>query len=146
MMKFSEQIELFLDELEAHTVEPVEGVAIEVVRERWIPLLRQLEAEIETLQRIGEDKVILNERVHALEAENEELETNLSLAISMYEGEDSPMAKLEQEKAQLEAENEALRDVVRDCVNFLADLETKSDRAKALHKRAYTAHSKAKEK
>ena len=44
----------------------------------------------------------------------------------------------------LEEQNAALLDVVRDCVNFLADLNTKSDRAKALHKRAYTAHSKAK--
>lgn len=35
--------------------------------------IAQLEAENETLQRIGEDKVILNEQVHALEAENEEL-------------------------------------------------------------------------
>ena len=40
----------------------------------------------------------------------------------------------------------ALLDVVRDCVNFLADLNTTAptDRAKSLHKRAYTAHSKAK--
>lgn len=45
-MKFSEQVNLFLDELEARTVEPVEGVAIEVVRQKWIPLMRQLEAEI----------------------------------------------------------------------------------------------------
>ena len=45
-----------------------------------------------------------------------------------------------------------LLDVVRDCVNFLADLNSTSpfdaeymvQRAKALHKRAYTAHSKAK--
>ena len=52
---------------------------------------------------------------------------------------------LEQERIpQLEFHNAALLEVVRDCVNFLADLETKSDRAKALHKRAYTAHSKAK--
>ena len=45
-----------------------------------------------------------------------------------------------------------LLDVVRDCVNFLADLNSTSpfdaeymeQRAKQLHKRAYTAHSKAK--
>ena len=56
--------------------------------------------------------------------------------------------------SNLKAQNAELLDVVRDCVNFLADLKTKpfyipghlSDRAKALHKRAYTAHSKAKEK
>jgi hypothetical protein len=53
------------------------------------------------------------DEVAKLEAENEELETNLSLAISMYEGEDSPMAKLEQEKAQLEAENAVLEDYKR---------------------------------
>ena len=41
-------------------------------------------------------------------------------------------------------ERRDLLEVVLDCVNFLADLDTKSDRAKALHKRAYTAHSKAK--
>ena len=39
-----------------------------------------------------------------------------------------------------------LLDIVRDYVNFLADLNTTSpsERSKALHKRAYTAHSKAK--
>ena len=49
---------------------------------------------------------------------------------------------------ELRATNAALLEVVRDCVNFLADLNTTAptDRAKALHKRAYTAHSKAKEK
>ena len=51
-------------------------------------------------------------------------------------------------------ERRDLLEVVRDCVNFLADLNSTSPfdaeymehRAKALHKRAYTAHSKAKEK
>lgn len=42
-----------------------------------------------------------------------------------------------------------LLDVVKECVNFLADLNTTAAdmvlRGKALHKRAYTAHSKAKE-
>ena len=46
----------------------------------------------------------------------------------------------------LETINTGLLDVVRDCVNFLADLDNKTERSKALHKRAYTAHSKAKEK
>ena len=46
--------------------------------------------------------------------------------------------------AKLAAQNAALLDVVRDCVNFLADMDNKTDRSKALHKRAYTAHSKAK--
>ena len=50
------------------------------------------------------------------------------------------------EVARLESHIAELLDVVRDCVNFLADLDPKSDRTKALHKRAYTAHSKAKEK
>ena len=45
----------------------------------------------------------------------------------------------------LQTQNAALLDVVRDCINFLADTDPKSDRAKALHKRAYTAHSKAKD-
>lgn len=53
---------------------------------------------------------------------------------------------------KLEATNAALLDVVKDCVNFLADLNSTSpfdseymtNRAKELHKRAYTAHSKAK--
>lgn len=47
------------------------------------------------------------------------------------------------EKDKLIAE---LRDVVKDCVNFLADLNLTlpSERSKALHKRAYTVHSKAK--
>ena len=40
----------------------------------------------------------------------------------------------------------ALLDVVRECVNFLAGMDNKTERSKALHKRAYTAHSKAKEK
>ena len=54
---------------------------------------------------------------------------------------------------ELDTTNADLRDVVRDCVNFLADLNSTSPfdseymehRAKALHKRAYIAHSKAKE-
>jgi len=52
----------------------------------------------------------------------------------------------------LKTTNAALLDVVRDCVNFLADLNTTSlspemlERGISLHKRAYTAHSKAKEK
>ena len=45
-----------------------------------------------------------------------------------------------------------LRDVVKDCVNFLADLNTLltpdapgiAQRARSLHKRAYTVHSKTK--
>ena len=53
---------------------------------------------------------------------------------------------------QVEDTAPELLDVVRDCVNFLADLNSTSpfdaeymvQRAKALHKRAYTAHSKAK--
>ena len=60
---------------------------------------------------------------------------------------------LEDVITQLKQTNAALLDVVRDCVNFLADLNSTSpfdaeymeQRAKALHKRAYTAHSKAKE-
>lgn len=51
---------------------------------------------------------------------------------------------------ELEQTNTALLDVVKDCVNFLADLNTAIpfdaadmvSRAKALHKRAYTAHAK----
>ena len=50
------------------------------------------------------------------------------------------------EVALLESQNAELLDVVRDCVNFLADLDNKTERSKALHKRAYTAHSKAKVK
>ena len=54
--------------------------------------------------------------------------------------------------ARLIAAAPELLDTVRDCVNFLADLNTTApfdaqdmtDRAKSLHKRAYTAHSKAK--
>ena len=49
--------------------------------------------------------------------------------------------------ARLIKEAPVLLDVVRDCVNFLADLNTTPgmmQRAKELHKRAYTAHSKAK--
>jgi len=42
-MKFSEKVQLFLDELEANTVALVEGVSIGVVRERWLPIIRQLE-------------------------------------------------------------------------------------------------------
>ncbi len=49
-----------------------------------------------------------------------------------------------EDDARLIATAPELLDVVRDCVNFLADLDTKSDRAKSLHKRAYTVHSKAK--
>ena len=62
-----------------------------------------------------------------LEAENEELETNLSLAISMYEGEDSPMAKLEQEKHKLKAENEALRDASGHLLDVIDALLTGED-------------------
>lgn len=52
--------------------------------------------------------------------------------------------------ARLIAASPELLDVVRDCVNFLADLNTTPlsletfHRAKELHKRAYTAHSKTK--
>ena len=45
---------------------------------------------------------------------------------------------------ELEDKNAELLEVVRDCVNFLADMDNKTERSKALHKRAYTAHSKAK--
>ena len=45
---------------------------------------------------------------------------------------------------KIEATNTDLLDVVKDCVNFLADLDTQTDRSRALSKRAYTAHSKAK--
>lgn len=58
----------------------------------------------------------------------------------------------DQANAHLIKEAPALLDVVKDCVNFLADLNTTAFdaadmvlRAKALHKRAYTAHSKARE-
>ncbi len=49
------------------------------------------------------------DEVAQLEEENEELETQLSLSISMYEGDRSPMHNLQLEKAALKQENEALR-------------------------------------
>lgn len=53
---------------------------------------------------------------------------------------------------QVEDNAPELLDVVKDCVNFLADLNSASPflsedwalRSRALHKLAYTAHSKAK--
>ena len=51
-------------------------------------------------------EAMLNEH-GKLEAELGECHTNLSLALSMYEGEDSPMARLE-------AENERLREHIPD--------------------------------
>ena len=61
---------------------------------------------------------------------------------------ESNVFEIQQLRKQLKANDKIiaeLLDVVRNCVNFLADLNTKSDRAKSLHKRAYTAHSKTKE-
>jgi len=43
MMKFSEQVELFIDLLEAGEAEPVEGVSPDLIREKWLPIIRQLE-------------------------------------------------------------------------------------------------------
>ena len=56
-----------------------------------------------------------------LEEENEELETQLSLSISMYEGDRSPMHKLEEENAALKRENEVLADF-KDEVEAVSDL------------------------
>jgi hypothetical protein len=43
-MKFSEQVELFIDTLEAGEYQLVEGVALDLVREKWLPIIRRLEA------------------------------------------------------------------------------------------------------
>ncbi len=42
-MKFSGHVESFINRLEAGEVELVEGVSIDVIRERWLPIIRQLE-------------------------------------------------------------------------------------------------------
>lgn len=93
-MKFSEKVQLFIDELEAHTVDLVEGVSIGVVRERWLPILRQLEADL-----AGFEKDNAN-----LHGENEALrEYALGLMANSYHG----MSK-EERKLILESELIAL--------------------------------------
>ena len=75
----------------------------------------------------GEDHIALLEAeivlkadyIKRLEAENEELETQLSLSISMYEGDRSPMHNLQAENAVLikrlwEYEHQASDERIRD--------------------------------
>ena len=58
------------------------------------------------LKQAEEQIDILREALLESKEENEELETRLSLSISMYEGDRSPMLKLEEENAKLRRENE----------------------------------------
>lgn len=51
MKKFSDDVELFIDTLESGDVELVEGVAVSLVRIKWLPCIRQLEAENASLKR-----------------------------------------------------------------------------------------------
>ena len=100
-MKFSEKVTLFLDELEAHTVEPVEGVAIEVVRERWIPLIHQLEEELAEhdayYRKVVDDECApdevhctcvpaLRDKIDQLEAENEALRRKAQQVVDRAHG------------------------------------------------------------
>ena len=73
------------------------------------------------LKQAEEQIDILREALLESKEENEELETRLSLSISMYEGDRSPMHKLEEENAALKRENEVLADF-KDEVEAVSDL------------------------
>ena len=60
----------------------------------WVRYANSIEAEI----------ALKADYIKRLEAENEELETQLSLSISMYEGDRSPMHNLQVEHAALKRE------------------------------------------
>ena len=102
----------------------------------WVNKVLQLEAKLDAL-RSQKRTTKLSERYNEI--------------IGWNEGDDQTN-HVRNEVINLEATNADLLDVVRDCVNFLADLNSTSPfdseymvhRAKALHKSAYTAHSKAK--
>ena len=148
MMKLNEQMAAY-DENRDQKLSVV-CVDIEELRE-WIKKAIQLEALSNEQNKLLDT---LRRKLDKLEQEDiPHLKTTLSVA--MNEGE--RMTKyveyakddkdcMQNEIDVLKRHNATLLDVVRDCVNFLADLNTTAptDRAKSLHKRAYTAHSKAK--
>lgn len=69
---------------------------------KWATEVAQLEAELARAQKgYHPSCLVVDERVAQLEDEIENLETQLSLSISMYEGDRSPMHKLEAENAKL---------------------------------------------
>ena len=67
-----------------------------------------------------------------LEEENEELETRLSLSISMYEGDRSPMHKLEEENAGLRNKYIDVLNIMRDSLLGVAEVSKRAKKALSL--------------